>query len=156
MCSQLTAFVTSILLSYSVALYIAACILHAGFNWPHAFWTKTNKIYKRETWRVCKKASPILDLQTSTSNIPKNTEKNRQIVKEMREKKGKKIEVEGAVSLHANAKGCYDFWKHLYFKNVYSTGALSQLISALISEATIPEFNERYFWIWKNIYKGIN
>ena len=45
-----------------------------------------------------------------------------------------------------------DFWKHLYFNNVYSTGVLSQLISKIASavidsiwfirEATITKFKE--------------
>ena len=147
MCWQLTAFF--ILFSYSVARYIAACILHAGFNWPHAFWTKINKIYKRENSGVCKKASPILDLQTSTSNILKRRGKKSPDRQRNGWKKRKKNRSGRSYVFTRKHKRLQGFLKTSYFKNVYSTGALSQLISALISEATIPEFNKRYFWIWK-------
>ena len=51
----------------------------------------------------------IFKLQLATYRT--DTEKNRQIAKEMGEKKEKekKIEVEGAMPLHANAKGWKDF-----------------------------------------------
>ena len=141
---------------------LLSCSLHSCMHlacwiyWPHAFWTETNKIYKRETWGVCKKASPILDLQTSTSNILKRRGKKSPDRQRNGWKKRKKNRSGRSYVFTRKHKRLQGFLKTSYFKNVYSTGALSQLISALISEATIPEFNERYFWIWKNIYKGIN
>ena len=75
-CWLLTAFFTSIQLSFSVARYMAACTLRACLSiclylsWSHVFWTKINKICKREFLRVSKETSPILNSRTWTSNMP--------------------------------------------------------------------------------------
>ena len=76
-CWVLTGCFTSILLSCSVASYLAACILRARLSiyfylrWPNEFWTKINKIFKREFLGVSKETSPILDPRTWASCILK-------------------------------------------------------------------------------------
>ena len=72
----MTLFFYSVQLSCSVvARYIAACILReclgvcSCLSWPHAFWTKINRTYKREFSSVFKETSLILDPHTSTKYI---------------------------------------------------------------------------------------
>ena len=62
----LTALLTSKLMCYSVAHYVATCILHACLSvclclsWQQAFFTKTYRIYKQEFSGVSKETSPIM------------------------------------------------------------------------------------------------
>ena len=96
---------------HTVVLLSCSLILHAGFTGLTHFGQKLIKS-TNEKLEVCARKQAqfwIFKLQLATYRT--DTEKNRQIAKEMGEKKEKekKIEVEGAMPLHANAKGWKDF-----------------------------------------------
>ena len=78
---------------------IDACILYeclsvcSCLSWPHTFWTKINRTYKREFSSVFKEASLILDPHTSTSNLMNRHIKYiRQFIQKMGEKNENKKE----------------------------------------------------------------
>ena len=119
----MTAFFTSIVLSCSVARYIAACILHMCLSaclclsWLYTFLTKTNRIYKREFSGVSKEASPILDPRTSTSNKLNRRGKNlrQPVQKWMRKRKRKIIGVAKRYALTPKDKNSQRFLKTSVF-----------------------------------------
>ena len=81
-----------LLFAICTATYITACILHECLNvclwwrWPHAFWTKINRIYKLSD--VSKETSPIFHAITLASNIMKRHEKIfAQFIQNMSDKK---------------------------------------------------------------------
>ena len=91
----MTSFFASILLSCSVARYIAAYVLRVCLSfclclsWLHAFWKKITRVYERESSVVSKETSswiPALQLATYWREDKK---KLRQFVRKMGEKKKK-------------------------------------------------------------------
>lgn len=136
-CWILTAFFTSILFSWSVARYIAACVrvwvfayIWDGYTY---FGQKLIESTNKKFLGVSKETTAILDPCITASNILNRREKNLPSLpkKWVREKKRK---VTGAVKLsrsHPSAKIRKGFWKHQYLINVYSTGTLPQLISRI-------------------------
>ena len=80
---------------------------------------------------MSKEPNPILDSRTSTSNVLNRRGKNlRQFVQGIGQKKEKKIDVVMRYALACERKNSQRFLKTF---NVYSTGALSQLILRIVS-----------------------
>ena len=76
-------FSTAALLScLRACLSVCLCL-----SWSHTFWTKINRIYKREFSGVSSDTSPIFDPRTSTSNLLNKRDENlHQFVQKMGEK----------------------------------------------------------------------
>ena len=125
---------TSILPSCSGTRYIAACVLRRSLSvywclsWPHAFWTKINRICKREFSGCPRKQvrSWLLPLQLAT--YLKDTEKAFANSSKKWVRKGKTIEAIKRYALTPKRRNSQRFLKYLYFNNFYSTWSFSQLI----------------------------
>ena len=109
MCWLFTVFFTSILLSCSVAHYIAVCILSACLSWLPRVWTKIDRIYKWEFSDVSKETSPILDSHSSTSNILNRQKKTFDCSSKKWVRKRKRKKVLWSVCYQSNSRTCKFF-----------------------------------------------
>ena len=108
----LISFFTSIRLSCLLACQIAAyilrpclrvglCFVYVCLCSQRAFWTKTNKIYKREFSCVSKKTSLLLEPRTSTRKHNKQTRKENSPVHPQNDWKKEKRKTTGVVMQYA-------------------------------------------------------
>ena len=108
----LISFFTSIRLSCLLACQIAAyilrpclrvglCFVYVCLCSQRAFWTKTNKIYKREFSSVSKKTSLLLEPRTSTRKHNEQTRKENSPVHPQNDWKKEKRKTTGVVMQYA-------------------------------------------------------
>ena len=119
-------------------MHLTCVFEYLGLSWPHAFWTKMNRINKREFSDASKKTSPISNPHTLNSNIlNRQGRKLHQFVQKMGEKKKNKS------TTCCKVLKCYALTRKR--KNSQRLLKLKSIPCALseILEATIPEFKEK-------------